>query len=337
MPPMTSYSLTPWGISLQPMRKLIGIAAEHHRDRHRLLARLVLVAHLPALLAGRDVEAAGIRVVDHHAVGAAIDPAVVGIADDGVAAGADIAAAVLGVPLRRREFGDVDLVAGHDVLHHRTALDVCRRDALHVGGVVDAEAFAQLDLGHVGREAERHVLALAVEEVEQHAAARQRAGHVLEHEARRVVGVRRHLGHHADVLLPGQPFDVLHLAELLGFLEPVAQVVIGEMRRGVGADAGTSRCPLPRRCRPSRAGSTCRPADRLASPRGSPKTLIGFNAFERGHDAASCRQRHYKRRGLSRCHAGSARNRSRGKRRARDGTAGTSRPVDTPRIAYNTK
>ena len=112
-----------------------------------------------------------------------------------------------------------------------------------------AETFAQLDLRHPGRETERHVLALAVEEVDQHAAARERAGHILEHEARRVVGVRRHLGHHADVLLPGEPFDVLHLAELLGFLEPFAQVVIGEMRRRVGADAGAAPllavAPLP--------------------------------------------------------------------------------------------
>ena len=57
-----------------------------------------------------------------------------------------------------------------------------------------------------------------------------------------------HLGHHADVLLPGEPLDVLHLAELLGLVEPFAQVVIGEMRRGVGADAGRApfaAAPLP--------------------------------------------------------------------------------------------
>ena len=50
---------------------------------------------LPALLAGRDIEPAGLFVVDHHAIGAAIDPPLVRVADDGVATGADIAAAVL--------------------------------------------------------------------------------------------------------------------------------------------------------------------------------------------------------------------------------------------------
>src|SRR5262249_16512898 len=59
-----------------------GIAAANHGDRHRRAARLVLVAHLTAMLARRDVEARGLGVMDHHAIGAAIDPALVGIAGD---------------------------------------------------------------------------------------------------------------------------------------------------------------------------------------------------------------------------------------------------------------
>src|SRR5439155_13160754 len=93
-----------------------GIAAADHRHRHWLAARLVFVAHLPAVLAGRDVKAGGPGVVDHHPVGAAIDPALVRVAGDVEAAGADVAAAVAGVPDRRRKAGDVDLVASHDVL-----------------------------------------------------------------------------------------------------------------------------------------------------------------------------------------------------------------------------
>src|SRR5262249_52223100 len=90
-----------------------------------------------------------------------------------------------------------------------------------------------------------HVLALAVEEIDQQAAARQRTRHVLEHEAWRVVGMRRELRHHADVALPGEPLEGLHLAELLRLIEPLAQVVIGKMRRRVGAKAsgGTIGCP----------------------------------------------------------------------------------------------
>ena len=173
---------------------------EAHRDRRRstmatgiaLAARLVLVAHLAAVLAGRDVDAERLGVVDHDAVGAAIDPALVRIADDVVAAGADIAAAVLAVPLRRREFGDVDGVAGHDVLHHRAGLDEFRRDALQVGGVVDAEAFAQLDLASmsVGKPSVMF-LRLPSKKLTSTRLPGERAGHVLEHEARRVVGVRR--------------------------------------------------------------------------------------------------------------------------------------------------
>src|SRR5207245_8042042 len=100
-----------------------------------------------------------------------------------------------------------------------------------------AEAFAQLALREFGRKAERHVLALAAEEIDQHAAARDRAGHVLEHEARRVVAMRRDRRYHADVALPGEAFDLLDLAEALRLREPLPQVVVGKMRRGVGTGA----------------------------------------------------------------------------------------------------
>ena len=58
-------------------------------------------------------------VVDHHAVGAAVEPAGVGVARDVVAAGADIAPAVVRVPQRRGEFRDVDVVALEHVLEDR--------------------------------------------------------------------------------------------------------------------------------------------------------------------------------------------------------------------------
>src|SRR5262249_33052311 len=77
------------------------IAAADDGDGHRCAARLVLVAHLAAVLARRDVEARGLGVVDHHAIGAAVDPALVGIAGDVEAAGTDVAAAVGRVPFGR--------------------------------------------------------------------------------------------------------------------------------------------------------------------------------------------------------------------------------------------
>src|SRR5262249_27404988 len=60
---------------------------------------------------------------------------------------------------------------------------------------------------------------------------------VLEHETRRIVGVGSKLRHHADVALPREALDGLHLAELLRGFEPLAQIVIGKMRRRIGAKA----------------------------------------------------------------------------------------------------
>ena len=187
------------------------------------------------MLAGRDVKARGPGVVDHHPVGAAIDPALVRVAGDVEAAGADVAAAVAGVPDRHREAGDVDFVAAHDVLEDRTVGDVCGRDARHRPHEIAAEAFAQLDLGEIGREAERHILALTTEEVDQQAAALDGARHLIEHEAGRAVLVHRHARDEADVLLPGEPAHLFHLAEPARLVEPLAQIVVGEPRRDVRA------------------------------------------------------------------------------------------------------
>src|SRR5262249_33179259 len=190
-----------------------GIAAADHGDRHRRAARLVLVAHLAAVLAGRDVEARGLGVVDHHAIGAAVDPALVGIAGDVEAAGADVAAAVGRVPFGCGEGGDVDVVSGHDVLENRTIVDVSGRDARHRPHEIGAEPFAQFDLAEIGGKAEHHVLALAAEEVDQHPAAFDRPRHLTEHEAGRAIVVD-HAGDHADILLPAEAAHVLDLAEL---------------------------------------------------------------------------------------------------------------------------
>ena len=62
--------------------------------------------------------------MDHDAIGADIDPVLLGIAGDVEAAGADIAAAPLALmPDRRREPGHVDGVALDDVLDNRTGLE----------------------------------------------------------------------------------------------------------------------------------------------------------------------------------------------------------------------
>src|SRR5262245_66299566 len=82
-------------------------------------------------LAGRVVEARGLGVMDHHAIGAAVDPALVGIAGDVEAAGAYVVAAVGRVPFGRAARADDDVVSGHDGFETRTVVDVFWRDAHH--------------------------------------------------------------------------------------------------------------------------------------------------------------------------------------------------------------
>ena len=99
------------------------IAAQHHHHRQRLAALERFVAVDAAVMAGGHHDADRLLVVHLGAVGAGVQPVLLGIAGDAVGAGADVAAAVLLVPFRRREFGDVDVVAHHDVLEHRAVVD----------------------------------------------------------------------------------------------------------------------------------------------------------------------------------------------------------------------
>src|SRR5262249_14841396 len=212
-----------------------GIATADHGYRHWHPARLVFVAHLAAVLARRDVEPGGLGVMDHHALGAAIDPPLIGIGGDVEAAGADVAAAVGRVPFGRGEDRDVNVVPPHHVLENRTVVDVFGRDARHRPEEIGAKPFAELDLAQIGGKAERHVLALAAEEVDQHAAAFDRPRHFGKHETRRAVVVRRDARDHADVIFPGEPVHVLDFAELARLLEPLPQVVIGKPRLDIRA------------------------------------------------------------------------------------------------------
>src|SRR6516165_2362949 len=148
-----------------------GIATADNNDWHALSARLIFVAHLAAVFARRNVEAQRLLIVDHHPVGATIDPASVRITRDVITSSANVASAVGMMPLRRRESGDIDVLAGHGVLHDWAVVDVSGRNTLHLGGIIGAESFAQLHLGQIGRKAERHILALAAEKIHQNSAA----------------------------------------------------------------------------------------------------------------------------------------------------------------------
>ena len=125
------------------------IAAEHHRHRHRLAALEIFLAVDRAVMARRHQDADRGLVVHHGAIGAGVEPVLLRIAGDAVGAGADVAAAVLLVPDRRREFRHVDVVAGQDVLEHRTVLDDLVRDDLLLLEIGLAIGVAQFPFGQM--------------------------------------------------------------------------------------------------------------------------------------------------------------------------------------------
>src|SRR4029079_10258 len=98
------------------------ITADHHGDRHLLALLEILLAVDPAVVTARGDKADPFLVVHHRAVGAGVVSAFLLILGYAVGAGADVAAAVLLVPDRRGELGDVDVVASHDVLEHRSVV-----------------------------------------------------------------------------------------------------------------------------------------------------------------------------------------------------------------------
>src|SRR5262249_52963735 len=99
------------------------VLPERYRDFARLASGEILLAHDAALLAGRDVEAERVFVVNHDAVSSEVDPAFIRVACDVNRARADVTPAVELVPLRRREFPNVDLFTFEDVFQNGAGLD----------------------------------------------------------------------------------------------------------------------------------------------------------------------------------------------------------------------
>ena len=86
------------------------------RDRHRLAELPPLLAVEGRVLAGRGVDADLARTFDHHAIGADIDAPGLRALGHHRVAGAEIFAAVERPHPLRREFADVDGVAGQHIL-----------------------------------------------------------------------------------------------------------------------------------------------------------------------------------------------------------------------------
>ena len=213
--------------------------AAHDGDRARL-SELVPAPHdQVAVLALRGHDRGDAAVLGLDAVGAVVDPAGVGMLHDHHAAGADVAAAVVLVPFRRRDLEDVDVGARGDVLHQRPVVDRDRRNGLgvlHVGAPVAHE----VHLAGVGRHAEREIdPPHRGEDVRDHAVAARKAGDVVEHHRRRAHGALIDVDDAADLLIALGAGDGHELAGRFHLREPDAQILLrGVAQASVGARHG---------------------------------------------------------------------------------------------------
>src|SRR5262245_2176154 len=93
------------------------------RNRARLSSFPVALHDDPTMMARRDENACGFLVVNHHPVGAKINPVAVTLAHDRHRTGADIAPAVIVVPQRSGKLEQVYSLSFIDVLKDRAILD----------------------------------------------------------------------------------------------------------------------------------------------------------------------------------------------------------------------
>ena len=137
------------------------------------------------------------------------------------------------MPHGRGEFRHIDIVAHSDVVEDRPALDHLVLDQARLLEICGAIRVRHLPLGQMIGQPQRHVAALASEHVEQQAEPFGAARHLVEHDAGPLLGAQNRLGGESDILLPRRALDVAHLPHPLGKLQPLAQVVVGDVG-GVG-------------------------------------------------------------------------------------------------------
>ena len=257
--PAASYSFLPYG-NLDP---------RHHEQRRMhaaddgdgaRLSELVPAPHdQVSVLALRGHDRRDAAVLGLDAVGAVVDPAGVGVLHDHHAAGADVAAAVVLVPFRRRDFEDVDVAAGGDVLHQRPVRDRDRRNGLgvlHVGAPVAHE----VHLARLGRHAEREIdPPHRGEDVRHHPMAAREAGDVVEHHRRRPHGALVDVDDAADLRVALGAGDGHELAGRLHLRQPDAEILLGGVAQQARSDWRGVQHGAP--CDPGlRPSFACRPA-----------------------------------------------------------------------------
>ena len=122
------FVLSVWDLE-SPHHEQGVMHARDHRDRTRLAALVITPFDQIAMLAFGAHYRGHVRPLVLHAISAVIDPAGVGVLHDHHAPRADIVAAVVLVPARRRDRVDVHVFAAADVLHERTGFHFDRCEA----------------------------------------------------------------------------------------------------------------------------------------------------------------------------------------------------------------
>src|SRR5262249_9537189 len=200
-----------------------------HRAQHRRLAdadhHRAMLATLPvfppddvAVLAVLDEDRERVLVMYLDAVGADIDPVAVGIAGDDEALGADVAAAVVLMPFRRREGIDVDRAAFDHIAQRGPVLDHDRRDRIGLLAAmlaIDLHA-VEADLAIVEHFRGSHV--------HHHAMAGRIALDIAEDQDRRRVLFEAQLIERADLEIGVGAVDIFDVPHLLGEFERLAQI-----------------------------------------------------------------------------------------------------------------
>ena len=182
-----------------------------------------------AVLALGDLAAHGLAVVDLGAIGAEIEPAVVGVLRHRAVGGADEARLVELVMARHRKFQHIDLVALDHVLQDRPVIDEAGRQRFELRHA-RVIALHHVDLALVfERQPERERHAADGREVAVKGAKTLRiSGNLVEQDRRRRVArlLGEHVGDSPHLDIPMGAIDMQQLAHPVDFIEPGAQATV---------------------------------------------------------------------------------------------------------------
>ena len=177
------------------------------------------------MLAGRDINAHGILVVDLYAIRSGVDPITVGIAQDDEVVRSDIPAAVFFMHLRNRKLVEIDGIIAVDVLQNRPALDHAMRDRrmrFHPIPIGTQEFDRGFGFGQIHRQGDAF---RGVRSTGEHAEARRVTGDVIKQDGRRFrTRVVDDLGDTAHLEVPIDPINSQKLTGAVDLNQRISQV-----------------------------------------------------------------------------------------------------------------